>query len=151
MRIAFDLDDTLLGTYFQHENFKRQNFLLNTILETEKLRKGSLNVFEYCAKRKFEIWIYTTSYRKKWYIKALFWKYKLKLDGVVNQFVHDQHFKGTSVKCSKYPPQFGIDILIDNCKGVEKEGSRYGFKVIQIDSENENWDKILIQRLKQIK
>lgn len=45
------------------------------------------------------------------------------------------------IGCSKYPPAFGIDMLVDDSPGVVLEGQRYGFRVIQISPEDEQWVK----------
>ena len=41
--------------------------------------------------------------------------------------------------CSKYPPAFGIELLIDDSAGVELEGKRYGFAVLRIDPDDDAW------------
>jgi hypothetical protein len=147
MKIAFDLDDTLLGSYFIFEPSSLRFKLVNMLYPTERLRLGTIELFEYCYQRNFEIYIYTSSYRKQSYIRTLFWKYGLKLNRIINQSIHNKYLKGSGNQSSKYPPIFGIDILVDNSKGVVKEGEMYNFKVLWADPDSKNWSIDLIKEL----
>jgi hypothetical protein len=66
----------------------------------------------------------------------IFWLYGIKLDGVINQKKHSESVKNGA---SKYPPQYGIDYLVDDSKGVKIEGDRYGFNVILVEPEDIKW------------
>ena len=44
-----------------------------------------------------------------------------------------------TIGCSKYPPAFGIDVLVDDSQGAVLEGKRYGFQVIQVSPQDEQW------------
>ena len=66
----------------------------------------------------------------------MLWVYGLRLDGIINQTRHTKHVR---VRSTKHPPTFGIDVLIDDSKGVELEGQRFNFSVIQIDPEDADW------------
>lgn len=142
-RIAFDLDDTLLSpnNEFEYEHFPPVWFI--KLLGFEPLRKPTIQLFRDLRKQayqgKTELWVYTSSFRRKSYIRGLFGCYGLWLDGVVNGNLHKRRMKNTAQRCSKYPPAFGIDILIDNSKGVKLEGEKQGFQVIQIDPLDEHW------------
>lgn len=57
------------------------------------------------------MWVYTTSYRSAGYIRRLFWLHGIRLAGVVNQTRHEREVR---VRATKYPPQFGIELLVDN-------------------------------------
>lgn len=132
MRIAFDLDDTLIAAYFPAEAAS----LSARLLLRERLRLGTKALFQALRSKGHEIWIYTTSCRKKSYIKWLFRLHGLRLDGVVNQDIHNRIVK---VSVSKYPLAFGIDVLVDNSKGTEQEGQCHGFRTIIIDPDDANW------------
>ncbi|WP_201783255.1 hypothetical protein [Hymenobacter sp. AT01-02] len=58
------------------------------------------------------------------------------LDGVVNQQRHNREVR---VRCTKYPPTFGITLLVDDSEGVRLEGERYGFRVVVVQPEDLNW------------
>jgi hypothetical protein len=147
MRIAFDLDSTLIPNGNEFETEKHLKFLYAKLIGGEQLRKGTRDIFSYCQKCKWEKWIYTTSFRSPFYIKKLFWLNGITLQGIVNQKRHSEEVK---INSSKYPPQFGIDWLIDDSKGVEMEGNRYGFNVIQINPTDENWVEIIKNKLSKI-
>ena len=119
MNIAFDLDNTLISSNFPPEECRwlRRMFL------KERLRRGTKWLFRHLRSRGHRIWIYTTSCRSEKYISRLFHAHGLNLDGIVNL---DRHNLKTP-PCSKYPPAFGIDLLIDDSPGVEREGRTHGF------------------------
>jgi hypothetical protein len=136
MRIAFDLDNTLIrGLHnFPLETPKRK--LWSRLLRTESLRAGIIELCDYCRQQGWEVWVYTTSYRNLWYIRRLFWLHGIRLAGVVNQARHDRE---VTVRCTKYPPQFGIDLLIDDAPGVQLEAERHGFEMLLVAPADEQW------------
>ncbi len=40
---------------------------------------------------------------------------------------------------SKYPPAFGIDLLVDDSPGVAIEGQRHGFAVLVVEPTDSEW------------
>ena len=144
MRIAFDLDDTLLATTYDFPTESPIKKFWSYFFKYEPLRKGTLELFSHCKNLNHEIWIYTTSFRNPIYIRRLFWLYGIRIDGVVNQTIHDKIVKQP---ISKYPPAFDIDLLIDNSEGVKIEGERHGFKTIWILPEDKNWVENILQEL----
>ena len=136
MRVAFDLDNTLIrcGYEFPLETPKRQ--LWARLLGSERLRQGIIEISSYCRQHNWEIWVYTTSYRSSGYIRKLFWLHGMRLAGVVNQ---PRHNRTVTVHCTKYPPSFGIDLLIDDSKGVRREGERYGFQTVIVQPQDKDW------------
>ena len=50
-----------------------------------------------------------------------------------------RHNREVSARCTKYPPTFGIDLLIDDSEGVRIEGERHGFRVLVVKPEDEQW------------
>ncbi len=139
MNIAFDLDNTLISSNFPPEECRwlRRMFL------KERLRRGTKWLFRHLRSRGHRIWIYTTSCRSEKYISRLFHTYGLNLDGIVNL---DRHNLKTQ-PCSKYPPAFGIDLLIDDSPGVEQEGRIHGFPVIIVSPDNPDWAEKLLDEI----
>ena len=119
----------------------------------EKLRKGTVELMRYFQQQGEEIWVYTTSYRNTFYIRSLFWLHGIVVSGVVNQAVHNQRIKNRTdwPRCSKYPPAFGIDLLIDDQEGVKIEAERHGFRMIWIKPEQQDWTEQVISEYKKIK
>ena len=136
MRIAFDLDNTLIrGAHaFALETPVRRFWA--RLLGKEALRAGIIELAACCRHRGWEVWVYTTSYRSAGYIRRLFWLHGIGLAGVVNQA---RHAREVRVRSTKYPPQFGINLLIDDALGVGVEGERYGFEVLVISPEDTEW------------
>jgi hypothetical protein len=136
MRIAFDLDNTLIrGAYLFALETPRHR-LWARMLGKEKLRAGISELVTHCQRQGWEVWVYTTSYRSAEYIRWLFWLQGIALAGVVNQA---RHAREVRVRSTKYPPQFGIDLLIDDAPGVGLEGERYGFEVLVISPDDAEW------------
>lgn len=136
MRIAFDLDNTLIrcGHDFPLEIPQRR--IWAKLLGNEQLRQGIKELSDYCRQRHWEVWVYTTSYRSAWRIRRLFWLHGIRLDGVVNQQRHDRE---AQARCTKHPPSFGIDLLIDDSEGVRIEGERHGSRVQVVAPEDAQW------------
>ena len=136
MRIAFDLDNTLIRCGHDFPLATPQRRIWARLLSNEQLRYGIKELTDYCCQRNWEVWVYTTSYRSAWRIRRLFWLHGIRLDGVVNQQRHDREVKA---RCTKYPSSFGIDLLVDDSEGVRIEGERHGFRVLVIRPEDERW------------
>ena len=145
MIISFDLDDTLIPTSTKFA-VEKQNFI-QKIFKIEKLRIGSLELFKELKKRKYDVYIYTTSYRSKLRIKTMFLSYGISIKSIINQ---QEHNKFVKIACSKYPPKFNIDIHIDDSIGVQMEGERYNFKTIIVSKENEFWNLQIVEELVKI-
>ena len=136
MRIAFDLDNTLIrGEYDFALEVPTHRFWAR-LLGKESLRAGIVELAAYCRAQGWEIWVYTTSYRSTGYIRRLFWLHGIRLDGVVNQARHDRE---VTVRSTKYPPHFGIDLLIDDSEGVRLEAARYGFNMLVVSPTDAAW------------
>jgi hypothetical protein len=136
MRLAFDLDNTLIRCGHDFPLATPQRPLLARLLSNEQLRKGIQELVADCRQRGWEVCVYTTSYRSAWRIRRLFWLHSIRLDGVVNQQRHDRE---VTARCTKHPPTFGIDLLIDDSEGVRIEGERHGFRVLVVRPDDERW------------
>jgi hypothetical protein len=143
MRIAFDLDNTLIRCGYDFPLEKSSFRVWQKLWSLESLRLGTVDLFKFLQKNKNETWIYTSSGRNEWYIRHIFGVYQIGLQGVINHQKHYQKIKQANLTASKYPPFWGIDLLIDDSLGVEMEGQRLDFKTLIIQPEDENWvDKI---------
>ena len=83
-------------------------------------------------------------------IHLTFLAHGLRLAGVVNQDRHVRclrHGRPSASECSKYPPHFGIDVLVDNSEGVGEEGRRFGFRVVVVRPDDERWGDAVRARL----
>lgn len=150
MKIAFDIDETLIpyGQEFQVERSVPLRAL--KLLYPESLRKGSRELLRTLARQGHDIWIYTTSGREAWYFKTWFALLGVRVGGVVNCAVHEKQIRARGdyyPACVKYPPAFGIDLLIDNCEGIEAEGRKLGYAVLRIDLADEDWANTILSYL----
>ena len=136
MRLAFDLDNTLIRCGHDFPLATPQRRILARLLSSEHLRNGIKELTDYCHQHGWQVWVYTTSYRSAWRIRRLFWLHGIKLNGVVNQQRHDHEVQ---VRCTKHPPSFGIDLLIDDSECVRIEGERHGFRVLVVSPEDVEW------------
>ncbi|AHJ98774.1 hypothetical protein [Hymenobacter swuensis] len=136
MRIAFDLDNTLIRNNYPFPLEQPRWPLLARVLGGEGLRQGIVQAASFCRAQDWEVWVYTTSYRSTWHIRRLFWLHGIWLDGVVNQ---QRHNREVQARCTKHPPTFRIDLLVDDSEGVRLEGERHGFRVVVISPGYLDW------------
>jgi hypothetical protein len=140
MHIAFDLDDTLIPCEFSFPLEPRR--WLASFLATEPLRLGTVELLRHLRTTGCALWIYTTSMRNPLSVHLQFLVHGIRLAGVIN---HDRHCRKLRTgrpganECSKYPPAFGIDLLIDNSEGVKEEGARFGFRVLHLEPDDDRW------------
>ncbi|QHT69355.1 hypothetical protein GXP67_23295 [Rhodocytophaga rosea] len=153
MRIAFDLDGTLIESAYALPLKSKWPQLVRKFCGIESLREGTLELMQYFQQQGEEVWIYTTSYRNTFYIRILFLLHGIVISGIINQTVHNRILRKNAVwpLCSKYPPAFGIDLLIDDQEGVKIESERYGFKMIWIKPEEKDWTQVIIDEYQKIK
>jgi hypothetical protein len=136
MRIAFDLDGTLIPASGSPMQIERLGLFSRTI-SREAVRAGTPNLLRELRRRGHEVWIYTTSFRRPMTLQIWFASFGVRW--IVNQARHLEISTDRGIPCSKYPPAFGIDLLIDDSMGVEMEGRRFGFSVLQIKEDNASW------------
>ncbi len=140
MQIAFDLDDTLIPGRDGRPHEPTVPYWFLGLWFKEPLRKGSIELLRTLQGQGHRLWIYTTSNRPEGYLRFWFALHGVRFVGIVNYDWHEKLVRAGHIpKCSKYPPAFGIDLLIDDSDGVALEGKRYGFVVLVIDTLDENW------------
>ncbi len=104
MRIAFDLDNTLIRDQYPFPLEPQSQRWFFRVLGFEPLRKNTFQLMKLLQQQNHKIWIYTSSKRDLAYLRLLFQWQGISLDGIVNIDVHQQKVKKP---CSKYPPAFG--------------------------------------------
>lgn len=149
MTISFDLDDTLCSNFGEFE--MEQYTILNRILWAEKTRKGTTYLFHELEKQGIKIVIYTTSLRTVFYMKRTFLSYGLKPSRFINERLNRKILDEHKCYCSKNPRLHGIDLHVDDSKGVELEGLHNHFKVLQIAPSDEDWTNKILIRLNELK
>ncbi|GAB2687112.1 hypothetical protein GCM10027037_06590 [Mucilaginibacter koreensis] len=53
----------------------------------------------------------------------------------------------SGIQSSKYPLAFNIDLHVDDSKGVEMEGQRYGFCTVIVDEQQAEWGNFILSSL----
>ena len=145
MKIAFDVDDTLIPTKQEFSIGSRKLGFPSNLFYKEKLRIGAVELLQELA-REHEIWIYTTSLRGRLYLKTWFSLWDVKLAGIVNKQIHDKRVAGSKFSSfSKAPSAFGISVMVDDLPGVKIECERQGCHAIIIAPSDDEW-AVTVQR-----
>lgn len=141
MRISFDLDDTLICYQPDVPHEPRLAWYQRVFVGDEPLRLGSRSLVRQLREQGWEIWIYTTSYRRPAHIRRWLWCHGIRVTNVINQDVYDAHLKKVPQHRppTKNPKAFGIDLHIDDLEGVRLEGETHGFRVLVIRPDDEAW------------
>lgn len=84
MRIAFDLDDTLIPCAARFPTESSRNSWLVAICGAERLREGTCNLFHKLRLSGWEIWVYTSSHRRPLAVRLGFLAYVSLRQGVPN-------------------------------------------------------------------
>jgi hypothetical protein len=134
MRIAFDLDGTLLlcGRAFLTEAPTHP-----WVPFGEPLRRGARSLLVSLRAEDHELWVYTSSYRHPWRVRALFAAHGVGLDGVVTQRQHDRRFGRAGPL--EAPDAFGIDVLVDDSQAVAKQCAGGACVVLLVRPEDGSW------------
>ncbi|MDE6365297.1 MAG: HAD family hydrolase [Lachnospiraceae bacterium] len=152
MRISFDLDDTL---FVSEENFKVEPPLKFpfSVIYKERLRLGTVALMKYIREQGMELWVYTTSFRSEQYIRGLFRCYGIKFDSIVNGARHAREVQAgrTEAMPSKYPGRYRIDLHIDDDRSVAENGRTYGFHVLIVGGQDDNWTDSIIKEIERIR
>ena len=95
MKIAFDLDDTLIPTTTSFQCGVERGSFPFRLFYREPVRKGAKELLQDIA-ASHELWIYTTSLRPEYRVKLWFRGFNIKIAGVINTDIHNQVVNGTS-------------------------------------------------------
>lgn len=153
MLITFDLDDTLICW---QEEIPVETVNIPWYLwwfTPEPLRKGTKEIFQELKKEGWKIGVYTTSHRRRGYIRRLFKLHGLSLEIIVNQEEHEKIISKMQVKRkpSKLPSSIGGNLHIDNSEGVLLEGRKHHFRVLVVDPLDKNWTEKISNEAQRVK
>ena len=151
MRVSFDLDDTIFVPPGQFKTERALPFPLNRIYK-ERLRYGTIALFQSIQAQGIELWIYTTSFRSERHIRHHFRCYGLKIDGVVNGYRHAEQVQSNKreIMPSKYPSQYRIDLHVDDDISVAQNGIAHGFKVFIVGQQDDEWNQKILEAIEAI-
>ncbi len=148
MIISFDIDNTLIpySSEFEVEN----KSICARLIGAESIRLGTIDLFNELEGRGHEVWIYTTSFRSPLNLRRTFKAHGLNPTTIINEKINKQKLKKHNCSASKNPKLFGIDIHIDDSRGVEIEGFQYGFATIIIGISDDNWVSVVSDGVRKI-
>jgi hypothetical protein len=153
IRISFDVDDTLAC---QPHHAAAEHSRLPAMVHRwlgEPLRTGTRRLTRELRRQGCSIWVYTSSGRTPSYIRRWLLLYGVHVDGIVNSVRHSHALTvhGFANAPSKFPPAFGIDLHVDDSEGVRIEGNDYGFRVVVVRPDDENWAQRVIDAVAEIR
>lgn len=144
MRISFDLDDTLVVCGRPLPTAAPAG--IKRTLCSEPLRVGAAELLRELVGAGHEVGVYTSSDRSRARIWLNFWTYGVALGHVVNKTAHEKWWHGLErerraelAPCVKYPPAFGIDLLVDDSESVACRGRALGYRVVVVDPGDPEW------------
>lgn len=151
IKISFDLDEVLFVSPLTHKTEPKLPFPLNKIF-IERVRYGAPKLINELQARGYEVWVYTSSFRTERYIKWLFRCYGVKFNEIVNAERHLREVQRDRKEMlpQKLPNRYRISLHIDDEEVVCSYGKAYGFEVFQLDAQDDDWEKKILDRMKQI-
>lgn len=152
MKVSFDLDETLFIDPDKIPAEEKLKFPY-CLLYKERLRLGAIELIKRLQEEQIEVWIYTTSFRTQAYIRKLFKRYGIILQGIVNGQRHQEEVQGIKKEPmpSKYPARYRIDLHIDDDVSVMQNGKLYGFNVFIVKRDHKEWVKEILEQVNKIK
>jgi hypothetical protein len=145
MRVAFDLDGTLIPERAGQFSTEEPGEIPWRWFVYERIRTGAPGLFAALRARDVDVWVYTSSLRRPWEIRALFRAYGVALGGVVNADQHEAAMRARGARWgTKHPPAFGIDLLVDDSEAIVRAGTTHGFRVVHVTPDDASWcDKVM--------
>ena len=152
MKISFDLDGVL---FIDPQTIPAEPPLPGPLarLYPERLRKGTIRLIHDLQSRGFEVWVYTSSYRRERYLLSLFWLYGIKFDQIINGYRHDRDIQEKSrVQLpSKLPNYYQISLHIDDDIIVARNARTYSFHVLLVDRADPDWTEKVLREAERIR
>lgn len=139
MRIAFDLDDTLLPTGARFATEAPDGPWIFRPFAPERMRVGAGALLRELRAQGHRLWVYTSSARTPATIHLLFLASGVRLEGVVNLDRHEAMVQRLGHRRLKCPRAFGIDVLVDDSVAVAREAERHGDRVLRVAPDDPAW------------
>jgi hypothetical protein len=143
MRIAFDLDGTLIEECTSQFRLEPTNFLARLVVPI-KVRKGTRHLMRHLRREGHELWLYTFSPLPAWKLRLWFMLMGVPLQGVVDLARHERVTGGLG---SKQLAQFKIDVLIDNEREIVRRVLRQGQLAFHVWEGDAHWTETVLAGL----
>ena len=133
MRLSFDLDDTLVTRI---HSWTFEPGLPGFREDSEYLRLGTVELFNWIRQNGHEIWIYTNSYRGFKNLTDWFTHCNIPVDQAINQVLHDEARMKLDPRnrVQKFPPWFEIDMHFDDLDELASVDN-----IFQVLPTDDNW------------
>ncbi|MCF0134117.1 MAG: HAD family hydrolase [Blautia sp.] len=150
-RVSFDLDEVLFVCPDTHKTEPALPFPFNKLYK-ERFRLGTPDLIHQLQDMGVEVWVYTSSFRSENYIKKIFRHYGVKFDGIINGQRHLREVQAghKEILPQKLPNKYGISLHIDDESVIAIHGRTYGFKVYQLEEQDDDWKEKILECVKSI-
>ena len=145
MRVSFDLDEVLFVSPQTHKTEPAPPFPWDRIFP-ERLRLGTPELIRSLQDAGYQVWIYTSSERSERYIRRLFRRYGVELDGIVDAQRHLREVQGNRRERlpQKVPSRYRISLHVDDESVIASWGRAYGFHTYLLNAQDDDWkEKIM--------
>lgn len=145
MRVSFDLDEVLFVSPRTHKTEPPLPFPWDRIFP-ERLRLGVPELIRSLQASGYQVWIYTSSFRSERYIRRLFRRYGVRLDGIVNGERHLREVQRDRKEPlpQKLPNRYRISLHVDDEAVIASWGREFGFNTYLLSDEDDEWKEKII-------
>ena len=152
MRVSFDLDEVLFVSPRTHKTEPAPPFPWDRIFP-ERLRLGTPELIRSLQAAGYQVWIYTSSERSERYIRRLFRRYGVELDGIVNAQRHLREVQGNRRERlpQKVPSRNRISLHVDDEAVIASWGREYGFHTYLLNAQDDDWKEKIIAYAERIR
>ena len=152
MRISFDLDDVLFVSPEKYETEPPPRAPFDRFFP-ERLRKGTPELIRTLQNEGFEVWVYTSSYRSARYLRALFSRYGIHFDDIVNAQRHQREVQRDRLQIlpQKMPQYYRISLHVDDEDVIHQNGKRYGFRTLRVYEPDPQWTEKVLKEANRIR
>ena len=152
MRISFDLDDVLFVSPDKYETEPPPRAPFDRFFP-ERLRKGTPELIRTLQNEGFEVWVYTSSYRSARYLRALFSRYGIHFDDIVNAQRHQREVQRDRLQIlpQKMPQYYRISLHVDDEDVIHQNGKRYGFRTLRVYEPDPQWAEKVLKEANRIR
>ena len=145
-RVTFDLDEVILGFTDEGELEKTLPFPLNKEYK-ERIRKGVPALFHFLSEHDYDIWVFTSKFYSMDYLRNLFRKYHVHIDGLVTGTAKKTSINEAGKKdidkmlADKYKSTLHVDndMIIQSYSDKSIE-----FKEFEINKEKGKWSDVVM-------
>ncbi len=146
--LALDLDGTLIAEVTPFASGHEPRGWVARLGAFESLRLGTRQLVLEARRRGWRVVVYTTSMRSPLSVRATFLAHGLWLDGVINGQRHrDEEQRQRASWPVKYPPAFGVELLVDDSLSLEQQGRAMGFRVVWVQVTQTDWVTRVLRRM----